>query len=73
AAASIIAKVSRDRVMEIYHRQFPQYNFIKNKGYGTDEHRAAIKRFGLCKAHRRSFRMSGPAEAAESYDLFTER
>jgi ribonuclease HII len=71
AAASIIAKVSRDRIMEIYHRQFPQYNFIKNKGYGTDEHRAAIRKFGLCKIHRRSFRMSGTVKPAESYDLFT--
>ncbi len=38
AAASIIAKVSRDRIMEMYHRQFPRYNFQKNKGYGTAEH-----------------------------------
>jgi ribonuclease HII len=55
AAASIIAKVSRDRIMEIYHRQFPQYNFLKNKGYGTGEHRQAIRRYGTCKIHRRSF------------------
>jgi ribonuclease HII len=57
ASASIIAKVSRDRIMEIYHRQFPQYNFLKNKGYGTEEHREAIKKYGHCKIHRRSFRM----------------
>jgi ribonuclease HII len=49
AAASIIAKVSRDRIMEIYHRQFPQYNFLKNKGYGTGEHREAIRQIG--RAH----------------------
>jgi ribonuclease HII len=55
AAASIIAKVSRDRIMEIYHRQFPQYNFLKNKGYGTGEHRDAIARCGRCKIHRLSF------------------
>ena len=55
AAASIIAKVSRDRIMEIYHRQFPQYNFLKNKGYGTGEHREAIRRCGPCKIHRLSF------------------
>jgi ribonuclease HII len=55
AAASIIAKVSRDRIMEIYHRQFPQYNFMKNKGYGTGEHREAILRCGPCKIHRLSF------------------
>ena len=57
AAASIIAKVSRDRLMEIYHRQFPQYNFLQNKGYGTREHREAILKFGRCKIHRRSFRV----------------
>jgi ribonuclease HII len=55
AAASIIAKVSRDRIMELYHRQFPQYNFLKNKGYGTVEHREAICRCGRCKIHRLSF------------------
>lgn len=56
ASASIIAKVSRDRIMEIYHRQFPQYNFQKNKGYGTPEHREAVKKYGCCKIHRRSFK-----------------
>ncbi len=55
AAASIIAKVSRDRIMELYHRQFPQYNFQQNKGYGTKEHCSAIKQFGMCKIHRKSF------------------
>ena len=55
AAASIIAKVSRDRIMEMYHRQFPQYNFLQNKGYGTKEHCTAVKQFGLCKIHRKSF------------------
>lgn len=58
AAASIIAKVSRDRIMEIYHHQFPQYNFIRNRGYGTREHLEAIRRHGLCKIHRRSFRVT---------------
>jgi ribonuclease HII len=55
AAASIIAKVSRDRIMEMYHRQFPQYNFRQNKGYGTKEHCGAIIQFGMCKIHRKSF------------------
>jgi ribonuclease HII len=55
ASASIIAKVSRDKIMEIYHHQFPQYNFLKNKGYGTAEHRNAIRKYGSCKLHRRSF------------------
>jgi ribonuclease HII len=57
AAASIIAKVSRDHIMEMYHRQFPYYNFLRNKGYGTQEHRQAIKEHGPCKIHRRSFRI----------------
>jgi ribonuclease HII len=55
AAASIIAKVSRDRIMEMYHRQFPQYNFLQNKGYGTAEHRKILREIGMCKIHRRSF------------------
>jgi ribonuclease HII len=68
AAASIVAKVSRDRLMEMYHRQFPQYNFASNKGYGTREHREAILRFGRSKIHRRSFRIAeidGPPAMAE--------
>jgi ribonuclease HII len=58
ASASIVAKVSRDRIMEMYHRQFPQYNFLKNKGYGTREHREAIMKYGRCKIHRNSFRVT---------------
>jgi len=58
AAASIVAKVSRDRIMEMYHRQFPQYNFLRNKGYGTPEHREAIMKYGRCKIHRHSFRVA---------------
>lgn len=58
ASASIIAKVCRDRIMEMYHRQFPQYNFLKNKGYGTQEHREAILKYGRCKLHRSSFRLA---------------
>ncbi|MBN2397275.1 MAG: ribonuclease HII [Deltaproteobacteria bacterium] len=55
AAASIIAKVSRDHIMDRYHTLYPQYNFLKNKGYGTEEHREAIKAYGRCKIHRNSF------------------
>lgn len=55
AAASIVAKVSRDWIMEIYDRQYPHYLFGRNKGYGTKEHREAIEKYGLCKIHRRSF------------------
>lgn len=57
AAASIIAKVSRDRIMEMYHRQFPQYNFLRNKGYGTAGHRKILQEIGMCKIHRRSFHL----------------
>jgi ribonuclease HII len=64
AAASIVAKVSRDRIMEIYHRQFPQYNFLRNKGYGTQEHREAIALFGWCKIHRRTFHLAAPSLSA---------
>jgi len=55
AAASVMAKVSRDRIMEMYHRQFPQYSFQQNKGYGTAQHRSALHQYGPCKIHRRSF------------------
>jgi ribonuclease HII len=56
AAASIIAKVHRDRLMLSYHEEFPQYNFARNKGYGTREHLEALARFGSCRIHRRTFR-----------------
>ena len=55
AAASILAKVTRDHLMEEYDRQFPQYGFAKHKGYGTAAHVAAIREFGPCPIHRRSF------------------
>ena len=55
AAASIVAKVTRDRMMEDYDRIYPGYSFAKNKGYGTAEHIAAIREMGLCPIHRRSF------------------
>jgi ribonuclease HII len=57
AAASIIAKVYRDRLMEKYHTQFAEYNFAQNKGYGTKEHRNIIRMNGLCKLHRTSFNL----------------
>jgi len=55
AAASILAKVTRDRIMLTLHERFPQYNFKKHKGYGTREHFEALKKYGPCEAHRRSF------------------
>ena len=57
AAASIIAKVTRDRIMVGFDSQYPQYGFAKHKGYGTAEHFAAIRKFGPCEIHRRTFRM----------------
>ena len=55
AAASIIAKVFRDRQMADYDRIYPEYGFARNKGYGTREHIDALKKYGPCPIHRRSF------------------
>ena len=54
-AASIIAKVYRDHLMDEFAKSYPQYGFEKNKGYGTAAHIGAIKEYGLCKIHRRTF------------------
>ena len=59
AAASIIAKVTRDHVMEDLHEQYPRYGFAAHKGYGTALHRDALKNFGPCPVHRLSFRPLG--------------
>ena len=56
AAASIVAKVTRDRMMLECHQKYPQYNFAKHKGYGTKDHRRAIEKFGICELHRKTFR-----------------
>jgi len=55
AAASIMAKVTRDRMMRDYDKQYPVYGFARHKGYGTAIHMDAIKRFGACPIHRKSF------------------
>lgn len=55
AAASIIAKVTRDRLMDAYDKEYPVYGFARHKGYGTAEHVAAIRRYGPCPLHRQSF------------------
>lgn len=55
ACASILAKVYRDRLMVELDKDYPEYNFKKNKGYGTAEHINALKKFGPCKLHRKSF------------------
>jgi len=55
AAASILAKVTRDRMMLELHEKYPRYNFQKHKGYGTKEHLALIREHGPCEAHRKTF------------------
>lgn len=58
SAASIIAKVRRDRMMRRYHLRYPQYCFNIHKGYSTELHRKMLKKHGLCQIHRRSFKMT---------------
>jgi ribonuclease HII len=65
AAASVIAKVTRDRMMRNWHREFPQYNFDQNKGYGTPAHLESLLIHGPCPIHRRSFE-----PIAQTYFLF---
>jgi len=55
AAASVLAKVTRDRLMREFHAQFPAYGFAEHKGYGTAKHLAAIEQFGACPIHRQTF------------------
>jgi len=56
AAASIIAKVTRDRLMQTYHKTYPEYGFAGHKGYPTKAHKAAIRQYGCCPIHRRTFK-----------------
>ena len=56
SAASVLAKVTRDRLMVEYHRIYPQYNFACHKGYPTREHLEAIQKYGYCEIHRRTFK-----------------
>ena len=70
AAASILAKVTRDRTMKAYDEIWPQYGFAKNKGYPTKAHLEAIERYGITPIHRRSF---APVRAVQQkLDLFSE-
>lgn len=57
AAASVLAKTYRDAYMDTIHNEYPMYNWKKNKGYPTAEHREAIKKYGITKYHRKSFRL----------------
>jgi ribonuclease HII len=65
AAASVIAKVTRDRMMRKWHSEFPQYDFDQNKGYGTRAHLESLQIHGPCAIHRRSFE-----PVAQTYFLF---
>ncbi len=56
AAASILAKVTRDRIMIDLHHKYPEYNFLRNKGYPTKEHLEAINKFGILPCHRKTYR-----------------
>jgi ribonuclease HII len=60
AAASILAKVTRDRIMMCYHKKYPKYRFDLHKGYPTKFHLKMLKKYGPCKIHRKSF---GPVRA----------
>ena len=55
AAASVLAKVTRDRIMEEYDKKYPEYGFAKHKGYGTKQHIQALEQFGASPIHRRTF------------------
>jgi len=57
AAASVIAKTERDHFMMRIHEEYPMYNWAKNKGYPTKEHREAIRKYGITKYHRTSFKL----------------
>lgn len=57
AAASVLAKTYRDEIMKRLHKEFPHFNWQQNKGYPTKEHREAIRKFGSCKYHRKSFKL----------------
>ena len=59
AAASIVAKVTRDRIMISYDQRYPEYGFARHKGYATAGHRAALSKYGPCQLHRRSFSWKG--------------
>lgn len=70
AAASILAKVSRDRIMKRLDRIYPQYKFAQNKGYPTRAHKEAIMKFGPSEYHRRSFKFIGQARGIQEQFIF---
>ncbi len=72
AAASVIAKVTRDRLMIDYHAQYPAYGFAGHKGYGSTEHLAALQKHGPCPIHRQSFQGVFEARSSEDFKIFAE-
>ena len=72
AAASVIAKVTRDRLMIDYHAQYPAYGFTSHKGYGSAEHLAALQKHGPCPIHRQSFQGVLEARRSEDFKIFAE-
>ena len=72
AAASVIAKVTRDRLMIDYHAQYPAYGFASHKGYGSADHLAALQKHGPCPIHRQSFRGVFEARSSEDFKIFAE-
>lgn len=70
AAASIVAKVSRDRLMRGYHRRYPRYRFHMHKGYATPEHLRLLARHGPCEAHRQSFRPVLLGQETDEWEMF---
>lgn len=72
AAASIVAKVTRDRLMMDWDRRFPQYGFARHKGYCTREHVEAIKQFGFCDIHRKSFRLADLDQLELVFDVIED-
>jgi len=71
AAASILAKTYRDEYMDRIHEEFPMYNWKKNKGYPTAEHREAIRKYGITKYHRKSFRLL-PDQLELQFDILED-
>ncbi|MDE3058315.1 MAG: ribonuclease HII [Bacteroidota bacterium] len=73
AAASIVAKVTRDRMMRDFDREFPNYGFGKHKGYGTRAHVEAIRQYGLCAIHRRTFHIASSSHGTKALSADTFR
>ena len=72
AAASIIAKVARDRIMIDFDKQYPEYGFAAHKGYGSAAHLAALQRYGPTPIHRRSFKPVWDLLGSDQPDLFSD-